>query len=489
MRLIIISNRLPLTIKKDGSTFSYKQTSGGLVTGLKAVKQKLPFLWLGNISGMDLTESEKETILKDCWDLFKSTPVFITAELNERSYNGFCNGILWPVLHIFPDDVIFSQDFYDAYKEYNKIFCDKIVEIANDGDMIWVHDYHLMLLPQMLRENVKKNIKIGFFLHVPFSIPDIFGILPVAGDIVKGILGSDHIAFHSYDYLANFLANCRIHSPLKSDFGMNNCDEKVNYVNGFVDVGKRQIRIDAIPIGIDPNLFIATLKKKETKERIQILKKKYANKKIIIGVDRTDFIKGIPNRIRGFQLFLQNTKRNDVVFLQIAVPSRTDVPEYSALISTINRMVSELNGSIGNIDECYFQLLNKSIAFDELCALYAVADCCLISSLIDGMNLVALEFVACQQDKKGVLILSEFAGCQTTLPGSVFFNPWNIDSIADAISYSLNMNENERIDRYTVNSENTNKFTAVDWAEKNIKGLQSVDEVGKVPDNVDISEI
>lgn len=485
MRLIIISNRLPLTIKKHDGSFEYKQTSGGLVTGLKAVKQTLPFLWLGNISGMDLTDNERKTIIKDCWELFKSTPVFITAELNERSYNGFCNGILWPILHIFPDDVIFSQNFYDAYKEYNKTFCDKVVEIAEDGDIVWVHDYHLMLLPQMLRERVKKKIKIGFFLHVPFSIPDVFGMLPVAEDIVRGILGSDHIAFHSFDYLANFLANCRAFAPLKSHFGMTGCKEKVKYLNGNVDVGKRNIRIDAIPIGIDPSLFRSALQKKETKERIKELKIRYSGKKIILGVDRTDFIKGIPNRIKGYQSFLEKSERKDVVFLQIAVPSRTDVTEYAALINTINRMTSELNGSIGKVDECYFQLLNRSIPFEELCALYAIADCCLISSLIDGMNLVALEFIACQEEKKGVLLLSEFAGSQTTLPGSVFFNPWNINSIAEAIKTGVEMNGDERVDRFIVNRDNVNRFTAVDWAEKNIHGLRLISEDGMNGDEIE----
>lgn len=482
MRLIIISNRLPLTIKKHETTFEYKQTSGGLVTGLKAVKQTLPFLWLGNISGMELNDTERGTIMKDCWELFKSTPVFITAELNERSYNGFCNGILWPLLHIFPDDVIFSQNFYDAYKEYNKIFCDKVVEIAQDGDMIWVHDYHLMLLPQMLRERVKKDIRIGFFLHIPFSIPDVFGMLPVANDIIKGILGSDHIAFHSYDYLANFLGNCRMFAPLKSDFGMKESKEKINYSNGVVDVGTRKIRIDAIPIGIDPSLFRKALLTKEAKERMKDLKAKYKGKKIILGVDRTDFIKGIPNRIKGYQRFLEKSKRTDTVFLQIAVPSRLDVTEYAALINTINRMTSELNGAIGGVDECFFHLLNKSIPFEELCALYAVADCCLISSLIDGMNLVALEFIACQEDKRGVLLLSEFAGSQTTLPGSVFFNPWNIDSIADAITCGIQMNREERDDRYVVNRDNVDKFTAVKWAEDNIEGFK------KLKDNCDDSD-
>ncbi|KAM0685293.1 Trehalose-6-P synthase/phosphatase complex synthase subunit [Conglomerata obtusa] len=473
MRLIIISNRLPLSIKKHETTFEYKESSGGLVTGLKAVKQTLPFLWLGNISGMKLNETEKKTIDKDCWDLFKSIPVFIDTDLNEKSYNGFCNGILWPLLHTFPDDVTFSHVDYDGYKEYNRTFCDKVCEIAEDNDIIWVHDYHLMLLPMMLREKISKKVKIGFFLHTPFSGSDIFSMLPCAKDILRGILGSDHVAFHSYDYLANFLENCRYMLPTSSDIDYNEKKLEIDYMTGPVNVGKRKINFTAIPIGIDPSLFKECLKKNETKKRAAELKKKFEGKKIIIGVDRTDFIKGIPNRIKGFQRYLERSKDRNIVFLQIAVPSRTEVPEYASYINTMNLMVSELNGSFGKVDETFFYLLNQSIPFEELCAIYSIGDCCLISSLVDGMNLVALEFIACQEVNKGVLLLSEFAGCVSTLPGSVFFNPWNLDSIADAIDCGIKMNDEEKTDRFEINHNNVKRFTAVKWAEDNVDRLQN----------------
>ncbi|KAM0678219.1 Trehalose-6-P synthase/phosphatase complex synthase subunit [Binucleata daphniae] len=510
MRLIIISNRLPLTIKKHNTTFEYKETSGGLVTGLKAVKETLPFLWIGNISGMKLNESERETIQKDCWEMFKSIPVFIDSELNERSYNGFCNGILWPLIHSFPDDVTFSHDDYDGYKEYNKLFCKKVCEIANDGDIVWVHDYHLMLLPMMLRKNCKKKIKIGFFLHTPFSGFDVFGLLPAAKQILTGIIGADHIAFHSYDYLANFIDSCHNILPTLSDIeescdnatqseikadnksqvtndkdknAQNHSDKNkstqndiIKYMSGNVIVGSRTISLMAVPIGIEPNLFYECLKKTETKNRAAELQKRFENKKIIVGVDRTDFIKGIPNRIKGFQRYLERSGDKNTVFLQVAVPSRTDVPEYASYINTMNLMVTELNSSIGKIDEVYLYILNNSVAFEELCAIYSVGHCCLISSVIDGMNLVALEYIACQEKNQGVLLLSEFAGCQSTLPGSVFFNPWNTESIADAIECGLNMSKEEKKDRFDINFANVNNFTAVKWAEDNVASLQKLND-------------
>ncbi|EJW05110.1 alpha,alpha-trehalose-phosphate synthase (UDP-forming) [Edhazardia aedis USNM 41457] len=528
MRLIIISNRLPLTITRTNNTFSYKETSGGLVTGLKAVKQTLPFLWIGNISGMNLTEEEKDTITRDCWEFNKSIPVFISKELNEQSYNGFCNGILWPILHTFPDDVSYDPKLFSSYTKFNEIFCDKICELVEEEDIIWVHDYHLMLLPNMLRERLSLKLKkfsIGFFLHTPFSPADVFGQLPCVKQIVEGIMGSDHVAFHTYDYLAHFLDTCTNQLPKRSSYtsyqksvhqknlekkdNKKNLQDSVNvkglcdksksenktvlesptvikkfaksndavidYHTGDIDIGTRKIRCMAIPIGIDPELFKNTLKKTETKNRIQELKTKYKGKTLIIGVDRTDFIKGIPNRILGFHNYLKKQNVNkDVIFLQICVPSRLDVPEYASLMNRINTLTAELNGSIGNVDDTYMHVLSKSVQFEELCALYSVADVCCISSLMDGMNLVALEYVACQDSNKGVLMLSEFAGCASTLPGSVFFNPWNVDEIANTFEAVINMSQKERDDRHTINSNNVTKFTAVKWAKDNVKCLQEI---------------
>jgi trehalose 6-phosphate synthase len=499
MRLLIISNRLPLRIERENGTFSYKQTSGGLVTGLICVKEAMEFLWIGNISGLAINEEEKMEITKDCWDKFRSVPVFISSELNDKSYNGFCNGILWPLIHTFPDDVSFSQTYWDAYVEYNQIFCDKICEIAQSGDIIWVHDYHLMILPGMLRERLK-DVRIGFFLHTSFPSSDIFCVLPPRKEIIQGMMCSDLIAFHSYEYLAHFLSTCEKLLPTFGDYGNEtklralgiikdkpiDLSERIKYGPGMVNVGERWIRMKAIPIGIDPEIFRRCLLKEETVKRREEIRKKYEGKTIILGVDRIDYIKGIPNRIKGYQRFLEKYPdlRQRVVFLQIGVPSREDVTEYASMVSVVNEMVSEVNGKYGNVDDSYLLFLNKSVKFEELCALYSAGDCCIISSLRDGMNLVALEYIACQEENKGVLLLSEFAGCQTTLPAALVFSPWNIEKMADTIKEAVIMGKQERGERYEINKMNVEKFTAVKWATDNVNGIKSVGR-GAIPPKVD----
>ncbi|KAF7683177.1 Alpha,alpha-trehalose-phosphate synthase [UDP-forming] [Astathelohania contejeani] len=485
MRLIIVSNRLPISIKKTDNGFEYKESSGGLVTGLVCVKEKMEFVWVGNIGGdLKLTPDEQKIITNDCWEKYKSIPVFIDSELNEKAYNGFCNGILWPLLHSFPDDVNFSSVLWEAYVQYNTKMCDQLIEMAKDDDVFWVHDYHLMILPQMIRDRCNKKIKIGFFLHVPWPSSEIFDVLPVRKEIVLGIMNSDLVSFHLYDYLSHFANTCEKLFPRVEDYqpiqakslwgnDLKDSLELIFYGVGEVDIGTRKVMFAATPIGIEPKLFRTSLAKESLKLRVQELKSQFKNKKIILGVDRVDYIKGIPNRIKAFECFLDKYPQfvDKVVFFQIGVPSRLNVTEYESLVSVINRMVGTLNSKYGGVDETFFYFLNKSVDFDELCGLYSIADACIITSIRDGMNLVALEYIACQEEKKGCLILSEFAGAQTTLPGAISINPWNIGGTADAIYEALTMDEVSRKERFEVNNQNIEVFTAVKWAEDNIELL------------------
>lgn len=521
-RLIVISNRLPITITRSDTGFKYKQNSGGLVTGLKALKKEVDFLWIGNISGMHLTDSEKEVITTDCWSQFQSIPIFISKKLNDDSYNGFCNAILWPLLHSLTDNVVWYPAKYNAYKRYNDVFCSKVCDIARDGDLIWVHDYHLMLLPRLIKNQCKKNVKVGFFLHTPFPCPEMFTTLPVAKEILQGILGSDGIGFHLLEYLSNFIDTCKSHLRLKDFEDKLVCDERgscaharqaasttssegreckeasqpcsrsntrvsaaedncepqgvqhkgIYYMPNLITIGCRTVRLKAVPIGIDPQLFKDTLAKPETKARISKLKEKFSGKKIILGVDRTDYIKGIPHRLLAFNKYIQKYG-NDAVFLQVAVPSRMDVVEYRALVERVKKMVSEINGGCGGVDEMYFYFLNNSVPFDELCALYAASDVCLITSIRDGMNLVALEYIACQEEGRGRLVLSKFAGASSTLPGCMSVNPWNISQVADSLKACLSMCKHEVYERYAINKRGVDTFTVMRWAEENIRMLSS----------------
>ncbi|KAH9412172.1 trehalose-6-phosphate synthase [Ordospora pajunii] len=449
MKLLVVSNRLPLTVKRGENGFEYMQSSGGLVTGLKSINNKIRFKWIGNISGADLSSEEREIIRKDCRDKFYSIPIFIDPVLNDQSYNGFCNAILWPMLHSFKDDITFSMANYNAYVEYNKIFCNKICEIVEDGDVVWVHDYHLMLLPEMLRAMSTKTFKVMFFLHTVFPKADIMRALEYRKQLISGIMHSDLVAFHSFEYALNFRDVC--------------------IENGVECLGK----IDAIPIGIDPEMFRSVLQQQITAQRIRELKQEFQGKKIILGVDRTDYIKGMPHRVKGFQRFLTKHPEfvGNVVFLQVGVPSRTNVKEYSSYITKMNELVSETNSMFGSIETVHIYFLSNSVNINELCALYAVSDVLLVTSLRDGMNLVALEYVSCQDGNNGVLVLSEYAGATTTLPASLETNPWNTEEIANTIYNALTMPEEERAERHRINANAIDTFTSVKWAERNLDGL------------------
>ncbi|KMV66733.1 trehalose-6-phosphate synthase [Encephalitozoon cuniculi EcunIII-L] len=449
MKLLVVSNRLPLTVKKGKDGFEYTKTSGGLVTGLRGISDKIRFMWLGNISGVELDEEEKKMIRKDCWEKFHSIPVFIDPVLNSNSYDGFCNAILWPITHSFKDDVAFTIKDYNAYVEYNTIFCEEICKIVEDGDIVWVHDYHLMILPEMLRKKSDKSFKIMFFLHAQFPPAEIMETLACRREIVSGMAHSDLIAFHSFDYAINFDDTCRANK---------------------VEV---RSKLDAIPIGIDPAMFRSALKEEKTVERIKELREMFRGRKILLGVDRTDYIKGMPHRVKGFQRFLEKHPEflDNVVFLQVGVPSRTSVKEYSSYITKMNELVSETNSKFGSIESVHLYFLNKSVDFNELCALYAVSDMLLVTSLQDGMNLVALEYISCQNENNGVLLLSSNAGASTTLPAAVEVNSWNTEEIADGIHRAITMSLEERTERHEINRKAVDTFTSVEWAEKNLDGL------------------
>lgn len=450
MKLIVVSNRLPISITRTKDGFEYIHSSGGLVTGLKSINTKIDFQWYGNLSSKGLNESDKEIIRKDCSTKFNLCPIFIDPDLNNLSYNGFCNGILWPMLHYFSDDIMLSDEYYKAYIKYNETFCSEIMKTVEEGDIIWVHDYHLMVLPKMIRTKLQVNVKIMFFLHTPFPSSLSFNKLYCRNEILEGLVASDLIAFHSHEYLINFIECCN----------KNNI--------------KCESKLDAIPIGIDPNIFVNCINSDETQEKIKYYKDKFKDKKIILGLDRSDYIKGIPHRIEAYKNFLRENQKyqENTVFIQVSVPSRTDVTEYKGYTECVNKLVSESNSTTNQIDINNIYLVNQSVDFNTLCALYYVSDVLLITSLRDGMNLVAMEYVISNFDTKGVLILSEFTGVVSTLPGSLIINTWNTYNISKSIKQALEMDQEERNKRHEINKKNVYNFTSFKWAEDNLNALE-----------------
>lgn len=463
-KVLVVSNRLPVTItRKSDGTYDYSMSSGGLVTALQGLKKSTEFQWLG-WPGLEIREDEQEKVNKDLMEKFNCTAIYLSDTIADLHYNGFSNSILWPLFHYHPGEMNFDEVAWAAYIEANRTFAAKIASQVDDNDLVWIHDYHLMLLPQMLREelgNTKKNVRFGFFLHTPFPSSEIYRILPVRKEILEGVLSCDLIGFHTYDYARHFISSVSRIVP------------NVKTLPNGIEYEGRSISIGAFPIGIDVNNFTDGVQKPEVVERIKQLKEKFSDVKIIVGVDRLDYIKGVPQKLHAFEVFLTENPEwiGKVVLVQVAVPSRGDVEEYQNLRATVNELVGRINGKFGTVEFVPIHYMHKSVPFNELISLYAISDVCLVSSTRDGMNLVSYEYIACQSDKKGALILSEFAGAAQSLNGALIVNPWNIDELSEAIKESLTLPEEKKELNFNKLFSYISKYTSGFWGESFVKEL------------------
>lgn len=470
-RLVIVANRLPITVKRnDEGTYDMIPSSGGLVSGLAGMMKTTEFQWYG-WPGLEVPNEDMEEVKQRCKDEHKAIPVFMSEDLSDRHYNGFSNSILWPLFHYHPGEITFDESAWDGYSEANRLFAKAIAPGLRDGDLVWVQDYHLMLLPAMLREEIEsmetkpKNVKFGFFLHTPFPSSEIYRILPVRNEILEGVLHCDLVGFHTYDYARHFLSSCaRI-------LGLATTPNGVEYQGKLVTVG-------AFPIGIDPDKFESGLKEPDVKRRIDQLQKKFEGVKIIVGVDRLDYIKGVPQKLHALEVFLTEHPEwiGKVVLVQVAVPSRGEVEEYQNLRAVVNELVGRINGKFGTIEFTPIHFLHKSVTFKELIALYAISDVCLVSSTRDGMNLVSYEYIACQQQRHGVMVLSEFTGAAQSLNGSIVVNPWNTEELANSIYDAVTMSDEQRAMNYNKLAKYVNKYTSSWWGESFVTELTRISE-------------
>ncbi|KJX97381.1 alpha-trehalose-phosphate synthase like protein [Zymoseptoria brevis] len=473
-RLLLVSNRLPITIKRsDEGHYDFSMSSGGLVAGLSGLSKSSKFQWYG-WPGVQLPEDEIPHVKQRLNDEFSATPIFMSDDLSDRHYNGFSNSILWPLFHYHPGEITFDESAWDGYVEANRLFAKEIAKDVQDNDLVWVHDYHLMLLPAMLREeinkgpNKRKNVKLGFFLHTPFPSSEIYRILPVRNEILQGVLHCDLIGFHTYDYARHFLSSCaRI-------LGLATTPNGVEFQNKLISVG-------AFPIGIDPEKFVSGLQQESVVRRVEALKKKFEGVKIIVGVDRLDYIKGVPQKLHALEVFLTEHPEwiGKVVLVQVAVPSRQDVEEYQNLRAVVNELVGRINGKFGTIEFMPIHFMHKSVSFDELAALYSISDVCLVSSTRDGMNLVSYEYIACQRERHGVLILSEFTGAAQSLNGALVVNPWNTEELADSIHDAVTMGDEQRAINYEKLAKYVGKYTSAWWGESFVSELTRISDAAE----------
>lgn len=435
-KLIVVSYRLPFRFSVTNGNLKITSSAGGLATALHSffekekaeVAQFTSFHWVGVC---DISKKKFEKISEQSFitnhDLVLH-PVFIDGHDNDLFYNGFCNSVLWPLFHYFPSYVVHEQNFFDAYQRANQVMAEKIWQLYEPGDTIWIHDYHFMLLPQLLRQKLPAA-NIGFFLHIPFPAFEIFRILPKPWciGILEGLLGSSVVGFHTIDYTTHFR---------NSIYRMLQCSTSYD---GITNYDEREILIKSFPISIDFEKFNDASANAAIKREVKKIKNRFGQSKLILSVDRLDYTKAIINRLESFETFLTKhaNYREKVTYILLLVPSRDTISKYRENKREVEILISRINGMLGSLTWTPIIYQYRSLDFKRLVALYAACDIALIAPVRDGMNLVAKEYVASRSDLSGVLILSETAGAANELHEAILVNPNDRHEIADSILHAV----------------------------------------------------
>ncbi|MDB5292599.1 MAG: otsA [Phycisphaerales bacterium] len=444
--ILNVSNRLPVTV---GETIT--KSSGGLVAALEGVATgHYSLKWIG-WPGAEIEPARREQIERVLVNDYGSTPVFLSREEERGFYEGFANSSVWPLLHSMPTYMRYEASWWDTYRDVNRKFADVVLSMAKPGDLVWVHDYQLMLLPKMLTEAMP-SLRVGFFLHTPFPSYDIFRRHPRRNELISGMLGADLVGFHTYGYMQHF------RSAALRLLGYESEITRVRHEG-------RSTQLGVYPIGINADRFIEEMKSPQFAQRRREFAETHAGKQIVLSVERMDYTKGILHRLDAIELFLENAAdRDQVKFIFVSVPSREGVEEYKALREEVESRVGHINGHYSTLQSSPIRFFHGSVNFTDLCALYSVANVGLVTPLTDGMNLVAKEFVACQGEEPGALVLSEFAGAAEELFNALVVNPYDTRAVADAIDQALKMPESERRARIEPMRRRVMRHDAHYWA-------------------------
>lgn len=453
--LINVSNRLPVTVGADKIT----KSSGGLVAALEGLsKREYKTAWIG-WPGAAFSEPERQhQIERVLRDEHGCVPVFLGKEETEAFYEGFSNSSIWPLLHYLPSYMHFEPAWWEHYQNVNRRFAEKVLENAHDGDLVWVHDYQLMLLPALLKA-AAPQLRVGFFLHTPFPVYEVFRCLPRGRELVSGMLGADRIGFHTFGYLRHFFATAQRLLDL---------DPELTHIR----TGGHSTTLGVYPIGINAAKFEETLNSPELARRREEFSAVHGGKQIVLSVERMDYTKGILHRLEAIDQFLADSNRtDDVRFIFVSVPSREGIEEYQALREEVEARIGRLNGKYATLRNSPIHFIHGSVEFTDLCAMYSLADVALVTPLIDGMNLVAKEYLACQRDNPGLLILSEFAGAAEELFNAFLVNPYDARGVAEALSAALALSPEEKRARNRAMRERVMRHDAQHWARSFINDL------------------
>jgi trehalose 6-phosphate synthase/phosphatase len=426
-RVLIVSNRLPIAVRATGGSIHLTASSGGLATGLRPRHESSGGLWIGwpgDVSA--LSPAERAELDRQLGER-RVVPVHLSRDWVERYYHGFANRVLWPLFHYLIDRVPVDATGWDAYRQVNEAFAEVVAREYREGDTLWIHDYQLMLLPEMLRRRLPAA-RIGFFLHIPFPSSEVFRILPWRSEILNGVLGADLVGFHTWSYLRHFLASLLHVQGVESEIDR-------------VRVGDRIVQVGVFPMGVDAAAFSHTAQSDEVLAALATIRRDAGGRQIVLGIDRLDYTKGIPRRLVAIERLLGRhpALRDRVRYIQVAVPSRGGVDSYQRFKREVEETVGRINGKVGTLGSTPVHYIYRSVTHTDLVALYRAADVMLVTPLRDGMNLVAKEFVASRVDEAGVLVLSEFAGAAAELDGALTVNPYDVDGVARAVHRALTM--------------------------------------------------
>jgi trehalose 6-phosphate synthase/phosphatase len=460
-QLIIVSNRLPVKIEKKVNSFEVRMSSGGLVSALSSLFENERFVkWIG------VADFKPET-----WKSYKEInpagtekiePLFINKSTYQLYYNGFSNTVIWPLFHYFPSYAEYIEGFYQAYKEVNQSFAKSISEVAKSGATVWIHDYHLMLLPKLLRE-LRPDLTIGFFLHIPFPSYEILKHIPNEwrSEILQSLICSDTVGFHISEYVTHFKRS------IGYFLGQTISDNRI-----LTD--DRVCLIKQYPISVDFEKFNSSFNNDQVVKGRNLIRQKNKQTKIIFSVDRLDYTKGVINRLQAFESFLHAYPqyREKVVFVINVVPSRDEISKYVKRKKLIEENIGRINGLYGNIHWQPIIYQYRHLTFSQLNAFYTAADIALVTPLRDGMNLVAKEFVASRKDLKGVLVLSEFAGAAAELTEAILVNPNDIQSMKQGLLEALDLTDDEQKSRMSKMQGHLRQNDIIKWLNATLGDLQ-----------------
>ncbi|HTF80181.1 MAG TPA: bifunctional alpha,alpha-trehalose-phosphate synthase (UDP-forming)/trehalose-phosphatase [Cytophagales bacterium] len=463
-RNVIISYRLPFGIKQEGEAYKVSKSSGGLVSAMSSLERSQKAtkdVWVGCA---DFERSVWDAAKHELDAGFEFAPVFLKNEVQQNFYNGFSNSVLWPLFHYYPSYVDYQERYFEAYRSANYEVAQEVIKLLQPDDVVWIHDYHFMGLAQHIRA-AKPEVKMGFFLHIPFPSYEVFRIMPTKckNYLLNGLLGNDLIGFHTDDYNIHFL------DSLYTILGVEQDMWKIQYQN-------RTIQTGVFPISVDFNKFNDAFDDAKVEVQKKIFRDAYPNFKIIFSVDRLDYSKGVMQRLEAMELFLEKYPdwKEKFVCLFVTVPSRDEIQKYWERKDMIEQTVSRINGKHGTLTWLPIVYQYSSLSSEQLSALYATCDLALITPIRDGMNLVAKEFVATRRDEKGVLILSELAGAARELHEAFLINPLDIDEISEKIKIALELPSEEQQSRMQVMRQRIKDYDVHKWARSFMETLLKV---------------